>query len=1023
VVLTAWNGKYPAGVACTTVVSVIAQPIHYVKASNATPVYPYTNWATAATSIQQAIDASSTAGRLVLVTNGVYLAGGKAVYGTMLNRVILTNGVTVCSVNGPAVTAIQGAGPRGDSAVRCAYVGKDCVLTGFTLTNGFTRGSGDEIKEKSGGGVWCEVGAVVSNCTLICKTVGYNAGYGGGAYGGTLKQCTLTGGYVPTSGGGAYGAFLINCMVTNNSCANWGGGVGWTWLKNCTLVGNSADGGGGGADYSTLNNCTLIGNYARNLGGGASRSTVNNCTLTGNSVQGYGGGTYQSIVNNCTLTRNLSSNIGGGSYLDTLHNCIVYYNMAPTDPNWSGGSLSYCCTMPVASGTGNIADEPCLITPTYIAPDSPCVGKGSTTYASGVDVDGEVWRNPPSIGADEPYSVSATGSLAVAIEAPFTETTRGYELPFTAKIQGRVTRSVWDFGDGSLATNKAYASHAWTALGKYNVVLTAWNADCPDGLAVTAIVSVVAQSVCYVKASNATPVYPYTNWATAATSIQQAIDADSTAGRLVLVADGVYEVGSTVVSGAMKNRVTLRNGVTVRSVNGPEVTIIKGNGPIGTGAVRCAYVGNDCVLSGFTLTNGATLYYWDLPNERSGGGVWCDVRGLVSNCMLTGNSSASQGGGAYGGTLKNCTITGNSSWAGGGAFYCVLENCLLNRNTATDYGGVYVSTLKNCAVIANCATNTGGGAYGSTLNNCTLAGNSAGVSGGGVLGGVMNNCIVYDNVAPINANFSGGSWSYSCTTPLPGGGVGIITNAPAFRDAANENCRLSAQSPCINAGQNQAWMFNAVDLDGKPRIRNGTVDMGAYEVAFLADMKGLLQGPFSTNTHVMTRLANKNLPTRSPYAADTRRVATIPSNTVDWAHVEVQDTNRIAVASMSVFLDPTGLVLDASGVAGIPVEVSVGSYYLVLKHRNHLAVVSAQPVAFTNMLVAYDFTTGPDKCFGGTNACVELEPGVWGLISGDADGDGRITPVDRIIVERQKGMTGYLQGDLNLDGTVDGEDQ
>jgi hypothetical protein len=54
---------------------------------------------------------------------------------------------------------------------------------------------------------------------------------------------------------------------------------------------------------------------------------------------------------------------------------------------------------------------------------------------------------------------------------------------------------------------------------------------------------------------------------------------------------------------------------------------------------------------------------------------------------------------------------------------------------------------------------------------------------------------------------------------------------------------------------------------------------------------------------------------------------------------------------------------------------------------------------------------------------VELEPGVWGLIGGDADGDGKITPVDREIVRRQKGMTGYLQGDLNLDGKVDGGDQ
>jgi hypothetical protein len=42
----------------------------------------------------------------------------------------------------------------------------------------------------------------------------------------------------------------------------------------------------------------------------------------------------------------------------------------------------------------------------------------------------------------------------------------------------------------------------------------------------------------------------------------------------------------------------------------------------------------------------------------------------------------------------------------------------------------------------------------------------------------------------------------------------------------------------------------------------------------------------------------------------------------------------------------------------------------------------------------------------GTNACVELEPGVWNMITGDADGDGKITPVDPKIVEQQKGKKG-----------------
>jgi len=44
--------------------------------------------------------------------------------------------------------------------------------------------------------------------------------------------------------------------------------------------------------------------------------------------------------------------------------------------------------------------------------------------------------------------------------------------------------------------------------------------------------------------------------------------------------------------------------------------------------------------------------------------------------------------------------------------------------------------------------------------------------------------------------------------------------------------RLRANSPCVNTGTNQGWMTNSYDLDGRMRIRYGTVDMGAYEAIY-----------------------------------------------------------------------------------------------------------------------------------------------------------------------------------------------
>ena len=59
-------------------------------------------------------------------------------------------------------------------------------------------------------------------------------------------------------------------------------------------------------------------------------------------------------------------------------------------------------------------------------------------------------------------------------------------------------------------------------------------------------------------------------------------------------------------------------------------------------------------------------------------------------------------------------------------------------------------------------------------------------------------------------------------------GTGNITGAPLFVSPPG-NYRLSSQSPCINTGAYRSWMDGVGDLEGRKRIFEGIVDMGAYE--------------------------------------------------------------------------------------------------------------------------------------------------------------------------------------------------
>jgi hypothetical protein len=387
-------------------------------------------------------------------------------------------------------------------------------------------------------------------------------------------------------------------------------------------------------------------------------------------------------------------------------------------------------------------------------------------------------------------------------------------------------------------------------------------------------------AVHYVNVNSSTPLAPYSSWTTAATNIQDAVDASST-GDQVVVTNGLYKAGGRAVLGTMTNRVAVDRPLFLHSVNGADSTVIEGyrtpgSGGNDVGAIRCVYLTNGATLSGFTLTNGAAAWF----ATEGGGGAFCEMGAVISNCTICGNSATWSGGGVAGGSLTNCILKGNTGGMGGGTYLSTLYACTLVGNTASSGGGVRGGVLNNsslignsaeegggasadyghgvslllnnCLILSNSATGRGGGVSGFSgsgnlsLNNCTIVGNTSS-DGGGIwmTNGSVNNCIIYYNAAAYGSNWdttSAPAQNHCCTTPMPGNGTGSITNTPLFIDLAGGNLRLQSNSPCINTGDN-AYVVGSTDLDGHSRIIFGTVDIGAYEFVPSPSMRIALEGP------------------------------------------------------------------------------------------------------------------------------------------------------------------------------------
>lgn len=228
--------------------------------------------------------------------------------------------------------------------------------------------------------------------------------------------------------------------------------------------------------------------------------------------------------------------------------------------------------------------------------------------------------------------------------------------------------------------------------------------------------------------------------------------------------------------------------------------------------------------------------------------------------------------------------------------------------------------------------------------------------------------------------------------------------------------------------------ISVLDSEGSIIFSNnnfGAMGSNMFQVvppALLVKAKVYLQGPYNSLLQNMTtELRNTPifLPSLQPFATwgysgtESVNMATASLNITDWVLVELRDANNMSqvVSRRAALLYNDGTIHDTDGSEGISfANISAANYYIVVKPRGHLAVMSASSIPLPNTQ-AYDFTLSASRAYG-SNQQAQLSDTTFGCYAGDANHDGIINLQDFNQYKGQANASNYNVADFNQDRIV-----
>ncbi len=690
------------------------------------------------------------------------------------------------TIDGPGVNLLA-IDADGQSRVFSVSESVTVTIDGLTITGG-SANAGGGIRNL---GVLTIDGSTISNNTAI----------------GTWRE----------GGGGIYNLgelTIVDSLLCENSAPNkgYGGGIynaATVTISNSTLSANWAigqtdgdSGGSGGAIYNdedcvlTVTNSTLVGNwtsgmFANGAGVGNFRGTVTivNSILAGNTANGdwsRGAALYTQQGDAALVNSTIAGNSADGEYSSNagvynrngslvLQNSIVALNTAASDPD-VGGSWE---------GNGIVGTDPLF----------------SRNPSDG----GDGWADDPDTPNVDESANDDYGDLHLRLDSPGVDAGDNSLLPADA----------YDLDNDGDTTEALPVDIA----GEERVIGIVVDMGAYEGESVGQLVvsTLVDENDGDYSAGDL--------------SLREAmlLAASCKSNEIITFDSALFDGGAQTISldptlGELEYDVAARG---VLEIDGPGAERLSIDAQ---GACRVFhFTGSTVVLRGLTISGGLV----DAANgrmEEMGGGILVDRSANVHILDATIRGNTAYCGGALAGylhsslTLTNTVIVGNVGDYGGGIYLWASPVTLTNVTIAGNDGEpIYAAEYEYfCRKI--------------TLNNAIVANN-----GGSIYGDVVGlNNLFKDPLFVRNPSDGGDGWGDDPDT--------LDVDESANDDYGDLHLRLD--SPAVDAGDNSllpADEFDLdndgdateplpVDLDGNPRVVNGSVDIGAYERKLVAEL-------------------------------------------------------------------------------------------------------------------------------------------------------------------------------------------